>query len=58
MSKWSANNMTGSTRLSPQVAIDTEAGRLNKGEPDIGVIACQLPDWDLLPPDNLVRRGN
>lgn len=41
----------------PWILIDDEAGRMNRGQPNAGRIAEQLPDWDLLPPDELLHRG-
>jgi hypothetical protein len=46
------------TPLRPPILIDADAGRLNKGDPDREAIARELPDWDLLPPHQLVGRAS
>lgn len=46
------------TPLRPPILIDPEAGRLNKGDPDRAAIARELPEWDLLPPHQLVSRSS
>jgi hypothetical protein len=48
----------GARPLRPRILIDSEAGRLNRGQPDNDGIATQLPQWDLLPPHSLVQRTN
>jgi hypothetical protein len=40
----------------PSIIIDNEISKLNRGEPDSDGVARKLPEWDLLPPDGMVRR--